>query len=98
MPEFNALLGLKRLCGLEASARGRNEVVALYREELGCLSGLTFQEVRPGNRSSPSGQTWRNSTALGACRAVARLYEQSRDVRRVPRSRLPRPFACAGAG
>ncbi|HMB03353.1 MAG TPA: aminotransferase class I/II-fold pyridoxal phosphate-dependent enzyme, partial [Isosphaeraceae bacterium] len=52
MPEFNALLGLKGLRGLEASARRRNEVAALYREELGCLSGLTFQEVRPGNRSS----------------------------------------------
>jgi len=165
MPEFNALLGLKGLRGLEAGARRRNEVAALYREELGRLPGLTFQEVRPGNRSSfkdfsivvdpdafgltrdelaaalgaenidtrkyydppvhrqtayrhyadgrplpntewlaagslslPIWSNMENSTALGVCRAVSRLYEQSRDVRRVLRSRSPRPFACAGAG
>ena len=165
MPEFNALLGLKGLRGLEAGARRRNEVAALYREELGRLPGLAFQEVRPGNRSSfkdfslvvdpdafgltrdelataldaenidtrkyydppvhrqtayrryadgrplpntewlaagslslPIGSNMENSTALDACRAVSRLYEQSRDIRRVLRPRSPRPFACAGAG
>jgi dTDP-4-amino-4,6-dideoxygalactose transaminase len=52
MPEFNALMGLGSLRMLEAAARRRNEVVAIYRQELGDLPGLGFQEVRPGNRNS----------------------------------------------
>lgn len=52
MPEFNALLGLHSLHLLEAAASRRNEVVALYQEELGRLPGIGFQEVRSGNRNS----------------------------------------------
>jgi dTDP-4-amino-4,6-dideoxygalactose transaminase len=52
MPEFNALLGLHSLHQLEAAASRRNEVVAIYQEELGRLPGIDFQDVRPGNRNS----------------------------------------------
>jgi dTDP-4-amino-4,6-dideoxygalactose transaminase len=52
MPEFNALLGLHSLQRLEDAARRRNEVAILYRDELGRLPGIHFQEVRPGNRNS----------------------------------------------
>ena len=52
MPEFNALMGLCSLRNLEAAARRRNEVVAIYREELGELPGIGFQQVRSGNRNS----------------------------------------------
>jgi len=52
MPEFNALMGLHSLRNLEAAARRRNEVVAIYREELGELPGISFQQVRAGNRNS----------------------------------------------
>jgi dTDP-4-amino-4,6-dideoxygalactose transaminase len=52
MPEFNALLGLSSLRGLEAAARRRNEIAALYRNELGRLPGIGFQEVHPNCRSS----------------------------------------------
>lgn len=52
MPEFNALLGWHSLQRLEDSARRRNEVVDLYRQELGKLPGINFQAVREGNRNS----------------------------------------------
>lgn len=52
MPEFNALLGLQSLQQLEAAARRRNEVVALYQQELDQLPGIAFQTVREGNRNS----------------------------------------------
>lgn len=52
MPEFNALLGWQSLQRLEAAAQRRNEVVALYRRELGELPGIEFQVVREGNRNS----------------------------------------------
>ena len=52
MPELNALMGYHSLQRLEDAARRRNEVVALYQEELGRLPGIGFQEVRPGNRNS----------------------------------------------
>jgi dTDP-4-amino-4,6-dideoxygalactose transaminase len=52
MPEFNALLGLHSLSLLERAARRRNELAALYREELGGLAGIGFQKVFPGNRNS----------------------------------------------
>lgn len=52
MAEFNALLGLHSLPMLEDAACRRNEVAALYQEELGGLPGIGFQEVRPGNRNS----------------------------------------------
>lgn len=52
MPELSALLGLHSLRMLENAARHRNEIVALFKEGLGRLPGLGFQEVRPGNRTS----------------------------------------------
>jgi dTDP-4-amino-4,6-dideoxygalactose transaminase len=52
MPEFNALLGIHSLHSLEAAARRRNEIAALYRAELGRFPGIGFQEVRPNCRSS----------------------------------------------
>jgi len=52
MPEFNALLGLHSLRLLEAAARHRSQVAALYHEQLGQLPGISFQEVRPDDRNS----------------------------------------------
>jgi dTDP-4-amino-4,6-dideoxygalactose transaminase len=52
LPEFNALLGRYGLRSLEAAAQRRNEIAALYRQTLSHLPGLSFQRVRPGNRSS----------------------------------------------
>ena len=52
MPEFNALLGMESLGMLEESAEGRNRVVALFRDRLERLPGLTFQTILPGNRCS----------------------------------------------
>lgn len=52
MPEFNAILGLKSLEMLEENAERRNRVVRWFRERLERLPGITFQTIRPGNRSS----------------------------------------------
>lgn len=52
MPEFNALMGLHSLQMLESAARRRNEVASLYREEMGALPGIGFQQSHDGNRNS----------------------------------------------
>jgi dTDP-4-amino-4,6-dideoxygalactose transaminase len=52
MPEFNALLGLHSLQRLETAARRRNEIAALYCDQLTPLPGIGFQEVRRNCRSS----------------------------------------------
>src|SRR5262245_23905880 len=52
MSEFHACLGRHSLSLLEANAGRRQEIVAIFRRELGRLPGLGFQEVLPGNRSS----------------------------------------------
>ena len=52
MAEFNALMGLHSLAMLEAAALRRNEVVNLYRRELGSLPGIGFQDIRAGDRCS----------------------------------------------
>jgi dTDP-4-amino-4,6-dideoxygalactose transaminase len=52
LPEFNALLGLKSLEMLEENAERRNRLAGLFRERLGSLPGLTFQQVRSGDRCS----------------------------------------------
>jgi dTDP-4-amino-4,6-dideoxygalactose transaminase len=52
MPEVNALMGLHSLTMLEAAALRRNEVVNLYRRELGSLPGIGFQDIRPEDRCS----------------------------------------------
>ncbi len=52
MPELSALLGIHSLRNLERAAEHRNHVADLYRRELGQLSGISFQEIAEGNRSS----------------------------------------------
>jgi dTDP-4-amino-4,6-dideoxygalactose transaminase len=52
LPEFNALMGVHSLRKLEAAARRRNEIASLYREALGILPGIGFQQTREGNRNS----------------------------------------------
>ena len=52
LPEFSALLGLHSLGLLESAARHRNAIASLYKEKLSKLPGISFQEVRAGNRNS----------------------------------------------
>jgi dTDP-4-amino-4,6-dideoxygalactose transaminase len=52
MSEFHACLGRHSLAMLEGHVRHRQELVALFRQELGKLPGMGFQKVLPGNRSS----------------------------------------------
>jgi dTDP-4-amino-4,6-dideoxygalactose transaminase len=52
MPELSALLGLHSLKNLENAAESRNRIAASFREGLGSLPGLGFQEVRPEDRHS----------------------------------------------
>jgi dTDP-4-amino-4,6-dideoxygalactose transaminase len=52
LAEINALLGQHSLRGLESSAQRRNHLAALYRERLGNLPGIGFQQVDHGNRCS----------------------------------------------
>jgi len=52
MPEFNALMGLHSLSGLEDAVRHRNRIATIFHKELGRLPGVAFQEVLRGNRCS----------------------------------------------
>jgi dTDP-4-amino-4,6-dideoxygalactose transaminase len=52
MPELSALLGVHSLRNLEQAAVHRNHTAELYRRELARLSGIGFQEIADGNRSS----------------------------------------------
>jgi dTDP-4-amino-4,6-dideoxygalactose transaminase len=52
MSEFHACLGRHSLAMLEGHVRHRQELVGLFRQELGKLPGIGFQRVLPGNRSS----------------------------------------------
>lgn len=52
MSEFNALLGLHSLRQLEIAARRRNELAAIYRQELAGLPGISFQQINAQDRSS----------------------------------------------
>lgn len=52
LPEFNALLGLRSLQMLDENAERRNQVAVAFRERLGRLPGLTFQQVDPRDRCS----------------------------------------------
>jgi len=52
MSEFHACLGRHSLALLEKHAARRQEIVAIFRRELGRLPGLGFQEVLSGNRCS----------------------------------------------
>jgi dTDP-4-amino-4,6-dideoxygalactose transaminase len=52
MSEFHACLGRHSLAMLAQNANRRQEIVTLFRAELGRLPGIHFQEVLPGNRAS----------------------------------------------
>lgn len=52
LAEFNAALGLASLQQLDQAARQRNEYITRYRERLKGVPGLSFQEVKAGNRCS----------------------------------------------
>jgi dTDP-4-amino-4,6-dideoxygalactose transaminase len=52
MPELSALLGLHSLKNLEHAAESRNRIAESFRQELGELPGLSFQNVRPEDRHS----------------------------------------------
>src|SRR5262245_42126865 len=52
MSEFHACLGRHSLAKLEENARRRQEIVGVFRRELGKLPGIEFQEVQAGNRCS----------------------------------------------
>ncbi len=52
MPEFNALVGLSSLTKLEDAANSRNQTAERFEELLGILPGVSFQQVRQGNRCS----------------------------------------------
>jgi dTDP-4-amino-4,6-dideoxygalactose transaminase len=52
MQEFSAILGLGSLEMLEENAQHRNELAASYRTYLAEMPGISFQVVRPFDRSS----------------------------------------------
>jgi dTDP-4-amino-4,6-dideoxygalactose transaminase len=52
LSELHALLGIAGLEVLEDEALRRNELAALYRELLGDLPDLSFQAIKPTDRSS----------------------------------------------
>jgi len=52
MSEFNALLGRSSLPLLDSAVKRRQELAALYRQELAEAPGIGFQQIRRGNRSS----------------------------------------------
>jgi dTDP-4-amino-4,6-dideoxygalactose transaminase len=52
LPEMSALIARYSLGRLEEAAERRNEIAGIYRQRLGCLPGLDFQEVRLQDRSS----------------------------------------------
>ncbi|MFA5147189.1 MAG: DegT/DnrJ/EryC1/StrS family aminotransferase [Candidatus Omnitrophota bacterium] len=52
MDEFSGLLGIEGLKRLEAHAKRRNSIAALYTRRLSKLEGLTFQKIEGRNRSS----------------------------------------------
>jgi dTDP-4-amino-4,6-dideoxygalactose transaminase len=52
MPEFSALIGIHSLRNLEQAAQHRNQIADVYHRELSGLSGISFQKIADGNRSS----------------------------------------------
>jgi len=52
LSEFNAILGLRSLEMLEENTLCRNRVAAAFRDRLGHVPGLTFQQIHPEDRSS----------------------------------------------
>jgi dTDP-4-amino-4,6-dideoxygalactose transaminase len=52
MSEFHAALALRGLDGLDARIERRNQIRLHYLHRLEPVPGLSFQEIRPGNRSA----------------------------------------------
>ncbi len=52
MSEFHALLGVKILPKVEEFAIKRNKIAQIYKENLSKVSGISFQRIRKGCRSS----------------------------------------------
>ncbi|MDP8244554.1 MAG: DegT/DnrJ/EryC1/StrS family aminotransferase [Candidatus Hinthialibacter antarcticus] len=52
MSEFHAILGLHSLKMLEGAVHTRNKIVGYYRERLGALPGVAFQQIAEYDRSS----------------------------------------------
>lgn len=74
LAEFNAILALMSLSGLDAAVEHRNVVATRYRRKLAGLPGLRFQHVDAANRSSYKDMAvFIDPTASGVTRsAVAR--------------------------
>lgn len=52
MAEFNALIAINSLRMLERSIERRNRIADIYRKRLEKLPGISFQEIKSGNRST----------------------------------------------
>lgn len=52
MSEFHAALALRGLEGLDERIARRNQIRLHYEARLGPIPGVSFQQIRPGNRSS----------------------------------------------
>jgi len=65
LPEMSALLGIESLKLLEEQAVRRNALAKLYHEALSDVPGLTWQRIRPGDRSSYKDITVRLGTEFG---------------------------------
>jgi dTDP-4-amino-4,6-dideoxygalactose transaminase len=52
LPEINALLARHSLANLENAVSVRNRMALLYRERLGKVPGIRFQQISAGHRSS----------------------------------------------
>jgi dTDP-4-amino-4,6-dideoxygalactose transaminase len=52
MSEFHAALAFRGFVGLEARVERRNEIRRHYERRLESVAGLSFQQVRPGSRST----------------------------------------------
>jgi dTDP-4-amino-4,6-dideoxygalactose transaminase len=73
MQEFSAILGLQSLQMLEENAQRRNELASYYRTHLAEVPGITFQEIRPFDRSSFKDLTiWIEREAFGLDRDTLR--------------------------
>ena len=68
LPEAGALLGTAGLDLLEAEAVRRNHLASLYRAELDGVPDLTWQRVRPQDRSSYKDVTMRVGASFGLTR------------------------------
>jgi dTDP-4-amino-4,6-dideoxygalactose transaminase len=68
LPEAGALLGIAGLDLLDAEARRRNDLAALYHETLAEVPGVCFQSVRPQDRSSYKDVSIRLGPAFGLSR------------------------------